>query len=77
MRRRSHAANGRKGGRPRKMDAAGAPKAHQLRDEGLAASDITSVLGVSRATVDRYRPGICVAVGMRSPDRPAARDADK
>jgi DNA invertase Pin-like site-specific DNA recombinase len=48
------AANGRKGGRPRKVDAAGAAKAHQLKDKGITAVDIAKVLGVSRATVCRY-----------------------
>ena len=36
------AANGRKGGRPRKID------------KGIAASDIAKMLGVSRATAYRY-----------------------
>src|SRR6267142_4410866 len=48
------AANGRKGGRPRKVDDADAAKARQLRDKGIAASDIAKMLGVSRATVYRY-----------------------
>jgi Resolvase, N terminal domain/Helix-turn-helix domain of resolvase len=42
------AANGRKGGRPRKVDDADAAKARQLRDKGIA-----KMLGVSRATVYR------------------------
>jgi len=47
------AANGRKGGRPRKVDA-DAAKARQLREKGIAATDIAKMLGVSRATVYRY-----------------------
>lgn len=48
------AANGRKGGRPRKIDDADAAKARSLRDKGIAATDIAKMLGVSRATVYRY-----------------------
>lgn len=48
------AANGRRGGRPRKVDDAAAAKAVQLRDQGLAVADIARVLGVSRATAYRY-----------------------
>jgi DNA invertase Pin-like site-specific DNA recombinase len=48
------AANGRKGGRPRKVDDADAAKARQLREKGIAASDIAKMLGVSRATAYRY-----------------------
>jgi DNA invertase Pin-like site-specific DNA recombinase len=48
------AANGRKGGRPRKVDDADAAKARQLREKGIAAADIAKTLGVSRATVYRY-----------------------
>ena len=48
------AANGRKGGRPRKVDDADAAKARQLREKGITASDIAKMLGVSRATVYRY-----------------------
>jgi DNA invertase Pin-like site-specific DNA recombinase len=48
------AANGRKGGRPRKVDDADAAKARQLRQKGITASDIAKMLGVSRATVYRY-----------------------
>jgi DNA invertase Pin-like site-specific DNA recombinase len=48
------AANGRKGGRPRKVDAADAAKARTLRDKGIAVADIAKMLGVSRATVYRY-----------------------
>jgi DNA invertase Pin-like site-specific DNA recombinase len=48
------AANGRKGGRPRKVDDAAAIKARNLRDKGIAAIDIAKMLGVSRATVYRY-----------------------
>jgi DNA invertase Pin-like site-specific DNA recombinase len=48
------AANGRMGGRPRKVDDAHAAKAHSLRDKGITATDIAKMLGVSRATVYRY-----------------------
>jgi DNA invertase Pin-like site-specific DNA recombinase len=48
------AANGRKGGRPRKVDDADAAKARSLRDKGIAATDIAKMLGVSRATAYRY-----------------------
>jgi hypothetical protein len=48
------AANGRKGGRPRKVDDADAAKARSLREKGIAATDIARMLGVSRATVYRY-----------------------
>jgi DNA invertase Pin-like site-specific DNA recombinase len=48
------AANGRKGGRPRKVDDADAAKARNLRDKGVTAADIGKMLGVSRATVYRY-----------------------
>ena len=48
------AANGRKGGRPRKVDDADAARARQLRQKGITATDIAKMLGVSRATVYRY-----------------------
>lgn len=48
------ATNGRKGGRPRKVDDADAAKARQLKDKGIAATDIAKMLGVSRATAYRY-----------------------
>lgn len=48
------AANGRKGGRPRKIDDADATKARRHREKGIAATDIAKMLGVSRATVYRY-----------------------
>lgn len=48
------AANGRKGGRPRKVDDASAIKARNLREKGIHATDIAKMLGVSRATVYRY-----------------------
>lgn len=48
------AANGRKGGRPRKIDAAAAAKARSMRQKGINAADIAKVLAVSRATVYRY-----------------------
>ncbi|PXX66441.1 DNA invertase Pin-like site-specific DNA recombinase [Nocardia tenerifensis] len=48
------AANGRKGGRPRKVDDADAAKARQLKAKGITAPDIAKMLGCSRATVYRY-----------------------
>lgn len=48
------AANGRKGGRPRKVDDAAALKARKLREKGITATDIAKMLSVSRATVYRY-----------------------
>jgi DNA invertase Pin-like site-specific DNA recombinase len=48
------AANGRKGGRPRKVDDAAAAKAGSMREKGINATDIAKMLGVSRATVYRY-----------------------
>jgi hypothetical protein len=48
------AANGRKGGRPRKVDDADAAKARTLREKGITATDIAKMLGVSRATVYRH-----------------------
>src|SRR5712675_3493563 len=48
------AANGRKGGRPRKVDDADAAKARNLHTKGITATDIAKMLGVSRATVYRY-----------------------
>lgn len=47
-------ANGRHGGRPRKVDDADAAKARALKDKGNSAADIAKVLGVSRATVYRH-----------------------
>lgn len=48
------AANGRKGGRPRKVDDAAAAKARSMREKGINAADIAKMLGISRATVYRY-----------------------
>lgn len=48
------ASNGRKGGRPRKVDDAAAAKARNLRAKGINANDIAKMLGVSRATAYRY-----------------------
>jgi DNA invertase Pin-like site-specific DNA recombinase len=48
------AANNRHGGRPRKVDDAGAARAKELKGKGISASDIGKMLGVSRATVYRY-----------------------
>lgn len=55
------AANGRKGGRPRKVDDADAAKARSLREKGITATDIAKMLGVSRATVYRYLAANAVA----------------
>ena len=55
------AANGRKGGRPRKVDHADAAKARALRDKGVVAADIAKMLGVSRATAYRYLSDDAVA----------------
>ena len=48
------AGHGRMGGRPRKVADTDTAKALQLRDKGIAATDIAKMLGVSRATVYRY-----------------------
>lgn len=48
------AANGRKGGRPPKLDPAQAARARELRDKGMTAAEVGKVLGCSRATVYRY-----------------------
>jgi len=48
------AANGRKGGRPRKVDDADAAKARKLREKGVTGTDIAKMLGVARAAVHRY-----------------------
>lgn len=56
------AANGRKGGRPRKVDDAAAAKARSMREKGINATDIAKMLGVSRATVYRYLTDVPVAV---------------
>jgi DNA invertase Pin-like site-specific DNA recombinase len=48
------AANGRRGGRPRKLDHAAAVKARSMRAKGINATDIAKMLAVSRATVYRY-----------------------
>ncbi|MCV7419325.1 recombinase family protein [Mycobacterium yunnanensis] len=47
------AANGRKGGRPRKVDNADAARAQSLREKGITATDVAKIIGVSRATVYR------------------------
>ncbi|MEG8183343.1 recombinase family protein [Nocardia terpenica] len=47
-------ANGRKGGRPRKLDQGDAAKARELKAKGISAPDIAAMLGCSRATVYRY-----------------------
>jgi DNA invertase Pin-like site-specific DNA recombinase len=48
------AADGRMGGRPRKVDDADTAKARKLREKGITATDIAKMLGVSRATAYRY-----------------------
>ena len=53
------AANGRKGGRPRKVDDAAAAKARKLRDKGINATDIAKMLGVSRAPSTGIRQRRC------------------
>jgi DNA invertase Pin-like site-specific DNA recombinase len=50
-------ANNRRGGRPRKMGDAAAEKARLLRGKGVSATDISKMMGVSRATVYRYLDG--------------------
>ena len=52
------AANGRKGGRPRKVDDADAAKARQLREKGITATDIAKMLGVSP-------PPPCIGISPR------------
>jgi DNA invertase Pin-like site-specific DNA recombinase len=47
-------ANGRMGGRPRKVGDADAIKARHLKEKGIAVGDIAKMLGVSRATVYRH-----------------------
>lgn len=47
-------ANGRHGGRPRKVDDAQAAKARGLKAKGVSVPDIARMLGVSRATAYRY-----------------------
>lgn len=46
--------HGRRGGRPRVVDTPGIRRARQLHSQGLSASDIGKILGVSRATIYRY-----------------------
>jgi DNA invertase Pin-like site-specific DNA recombinase len=62
------AANGRKGGRPRKVDDAAAAKACSMREKGINATDIAKVLGVSRATVYRYFSDDGTRVGVARED---------
>lgn len=50
-------ANGRQGGRPRKLNDAQAAKARQLKAKGVSVSDIAKMLGASRATIYRYLGG--------------------
>jgi DNA invertase Pin-like site-specific DNA recombinase len=47
-------ANGRQGGRPRKVNDAQAAKAGQLKEKGVSVPDIARMLGVSRASAYRY-----------------------
>lgn len=58
------AANGRKGGRPRKVDDSSAMKARSLREKGIAATDIAKMLGVSRATVYRHLADLTVSTEL-------------
>jgi WD40 repeat protein len=55
------AANGRKGGRPHKVDDADAANARQLREKGITATDIAKMWGVCRHRVSLPRRG-CVAL---------------
>lgn len=49
------AANGRKGGRPRKVDdAEHIATAKRMKADGHTAKDVAKYLGVSRATYYRY-----------------------
>ncbi|MEV0295631.1 recombinase family protein [Nocardia sp. NPDC050710] len=48
------AANGRKGGRPRKVSDDDAAKARALKAKDIPVPDIAKMLGCSRATVYRY-----------------------
>jgi DNA invertase Pin-like site-specific DNA recombinase len=52
------AANGRRSGRPRKVDDTDAAKARQLKAIGISAPDIGKMIGCSRATVYRYVSGV-------------------
>ena len=54
LKRAASHANGRKGGRARKVDDTDATKACQLREKGVTATDIAKMLSVSRATVYRH-----------------------
>ncbi|MBF6336028.1 recombinase family protein [Nocardia abscessus] len=47
-------ANGRKGGRPRKVNDTDAAKARALKSKDVPVPDIAKMLGCSRATVYRY-----------------------
>jgi DNA invertase Pin-like site-specific DNA recombinase len=47
-------ANGRQGGRPRKVNDAQAAKAGQLKEKGVSVPDIARMLGISRASAYRY-----------------------
>lgn len=51
------AANGRRGGRPRKLDDVATAKARSMRDKGINATDIAKMLGVPRATAYMYLAG--------------------
>jgi DNA invertase Pin-like site-specific DNA recombinase len=70
------AANGRKGGRPRKVDDAAAAKARSMRDKGITATDIAKMLGVSRATLYRYLADGGAAKAAAQ-ELPAARPAQE
>ncbi|MCX5044823.1 recombinase family protein [Aldersonia sp. NBC_00410] len=56
------AANGRKVGRPRKVDATDAERARAWKAKGLSAPEIARILGVSRATIYRYLEAPAAAV---------------
>lgn len=52
--REAAAARGQHTGRPKKLDAAQAVRARELRAQGLSAAEVGKALGVSRATVYRH-----------------------
>ena len=61
------AANGRKGGRPRKVDDANAAKVRELRAKDIAANDIAKMLGVSRAKAGAWAQRDRESYGPPSP----------
>jgi DNA invertase Pin-like site-specific DNA recombinase len=59
--REAAAARGLHTGRPRKVTDSGAARARELRAQGLSATEIGKLLGVSRATVYRHIDAATVA----------------